>query len=101
MGIDVFWKDEQGKVLGVVEDNGALSKLSRVFYRQSSSVCLRYIDPAGDACFNQQQLSVLLMELRLLLPEITDARPREHLQAIMRLLEGAEMVHTYIWFIGD
>jgi hypothetical protein len=101
MGIDVYWRDESGKVLSAVEDDGVLSGLSGVLYRQSASACLRFIDPAGDACFNQLQLPVLVTEMRGLLPAVSDARAQAHLQAIVGLLEGAVQSHTYIWFVGD
>ncbi|MDR7132840.1 hypothetical protein J2X06_000024 [Lysobacter niastensis] len=101
MGIDVYWKSEHGEVLGALEDSGALSELSGLFYRQSGSTCLRFIDPAGDACFNQLQLPVLLIEMRHLLPAVSDARANAHLQAVVGLLEGAARSHTYIWFVGD
>jgi len=100
MGIDVYWKDEQGAILGAVEDNGALSDMSGLLHRQTASICVRFIDPAGDACFNQQQLPVLLMKLRQL-AQSSPARCGAHLEAIVRLLEGASKTHTYIWFIGD
>ncbi|UNK50648.1 hypothetical protein MNR01_06485 [Lysobacter sp. S4-A87] len=101
MGIDVYWKDERGEVLGTVEDNGVLSDLSHQFYRQSGSTCLRFIDPAGDACFNQLQRPLLVTEMRELLPAVSNARAHTHLQAIVDLLEGAVRSHTYIWFVGD
>ena len=101
MGIDVYWKDEVGETLGSVEDSGVLSQLSGLFDRQSNSTCLRFIDPAGDACFNQLQIPVLLSEIRDLLPVVSNPRANAHLQEIASLLEGAVRSHTYMWFIGD
>jgi hypothetical protein len=101
MGIDVYWKDENGHILAAVEDPNILSKLIRVFWRQSSSACLRFVDPAGDACFNQQQIPVLWTELRQLLPLIPNDRAKEHINKVIELVEKATQVHTYIWFIGD
>lgn len=100
MGIDVYWKDERGATLGGIDDDGSLSDISDLLYLQSDSVCLRFIDPAGDACFNQLQLPILLTELRQLLPNVPE-RASAHLLAIVRLLEGASRTHTYIWFVGD
>jgi hypothetical protein len=101
MGIDVYWKDEHGQVLGAVEDNGILSAMSDILYRQSGSACLRFIDPAGDACFNQLQLPVLVSELRALLPTLPSPRAHAHIQSVIGLLEAATQSHTYIWFVGD
>ena len=101
MGIDVYWKSESGEILGTVPDSEILSELSNLLYRQSNSVCLRFIDPAGDACFNQQQLPFLLSEFRQLEAGISVVRAKGHVQRVIQLLEGAAQVHTYIWFIGD
>ncbi|NDK39738.1 hypothetical protein DT603_12885 [Pseudoxanthomonas gei] len=101
MGIDVYWKDELGEVLGAVQDNDVLAGLSSLLYRQSGSTCLRFIDPAGDACFNQLQLPVLAMEMRGLLSTVAHTRALAHLQTILTLLDGAVRSHTYIWFVGD
>lgn len=100
MGIDVHWKDERGAVLGAVEDDGVLSSLSALLHRQTESICLRFIDPAGEACFNQQQRPILLDEFRRLLPTL-GGRQRMQVDAIVQLIEGAVMTHTYVWFIGD
>lgn len=100
MGIDAYWKDERGTTLGAVHDDGSLSDISELLYHQSDSICLRFIDPAGDACFNQLQLPILLTELRQLLPNVP-ARARTHVHSIVRLLEAASRTHTYVWFIGD
>ena len=78
-----------------------MSRLIGPFFRQSGSSCLRFIDPAGDACFNQLQLPILLTEMRHLLPSVSDALAQAHLQAFVGLLEGAVGSHTYIWFVGD
>jgi hypothetical protein len=101
MGIDVRWKSESGELLGFVEDNGASTALWGLFYRQSSSACVRFIDPAGDACFNQLQLPVLLAEIRQLLPAVAAARDQAYVRAVAGLVERAVRPHTYVWFVGD
>jgi len=101
MGIDVYWKNENGQVLGSVLDSGILTKMCNLLDRQSSSICLRFIDPAGDACFNQLQLPLLLTEFYQLQAAVSGPRAKSHVEKIVRLLESAVQVHTYIWFIGD
>jgi hypothetical protein len=98
MGIDVYWKNESGEILSTVEDPDILSGISDLLYRHSGS-CLRFVDPAGDACFNQLQLPSLLTELRQLQVTISDTRAEEHVQQIVRLVENAAQVHTYVWFV--
>ncbi len=102
MGIDVHWRDERGETLATVDDpEMLLSRLSNLLSKQSDSVCLRFIDPVGDACFNQHQIPVLLDELRQVLPSVSDTRTVKHLHNVVRLIEGAGQVHTYVWFVGD
>jgi hypothetical protein len=103
MGIEVVWKDERGISLGEVSDPKML--LSRFAARRvspvGSSVCLRFLDPFGDACFNQLQIPVLVQEIRIAKDEVVDPELAEHLGKVLALAERATEVHTYLWFIGD
>ena len=76
MGINVVWRDERGHSLGEVEDPSML--LSRFAVRQASrmtsSTCLQFLDPAGDACFNQGQIPHLVNELIAAKESIDDLR---------------------------
>ena len=101
MGINVYWKDEHGEILATVEDSDALAQMSSILSRQTGSACVRFIDPAGDACFNQHQVPILAAEIRSLLPAISNPRWQSHLQAVLSLIEGASKSHTYVWFQGD
>lgn len=103
MGINVVWRDERGGSLGEVDDPKIL--LSRLATRKASpvagSVCLRFLDPAGDACFNQRQLPFLVQELRLARDGVADPDLVAHLNKVLELVERANEVHTYVWFVGD
>ena len=103
MGIEVIWKDERGVSLGEVSDPRML--LSRFATRRASevsgSLCLRFLDPVGDACFNQLQIPVLAQELRIARDGVTDPELADHLGKVLALAERATEVHTYLWFIGD
>jgi hypothetical protein len=101
MGIDVYWKDESGAVLGSVLDSGALTEMSGRLLRQSGTSCLRFIDPAGDTCFNQQQIPELVAELQVFAISVEVPRWQQHLQQVLSLLQGASRPHTYMWFMGD
>jgi hypothetical protein len=101
MGIDLFVKDERGNVLASLPDTGVFADLSTLMCRQSGSCCLRFIDPAGDTCFNQLQRPVLLEEFRQLLPSISNARAKDHISKIADLLRDATNAHVYFWFVGD
>ena len=67
----------------------------------SGSVCLRFLDPIGDACFNQKQIPVLVRELRKAREEAGSPELGAHLDKVIALAERANEVHTYLWFEGD
>lgn len=63
-----------------------------------STVCLRFIDPAGDATFNQLQIPVLVEELEAW----ANSDPAAAIRHVMNFARGAlGHVHTYLKFIGD
>ena len=103
MGIDVVWKGESGAVLGEVADpHMLLSRFVNTVQRAvPESVCLRFLDPVGDACFNQLQIPVLAQELALAVRAIGEPRLQSHLAQVRALAERANALHTYLWFIGD
>jgi len=64
--------------------------------------CLRFLDPYGDAVFNQAQLPVLLDELRALRGRLHDAELVSVLDAVIAFVRRAEgQIHTYVRFVGD
>jgi hypothetical protein len=66
------------------------------------SCCLRFIDPYGDAVFNQSQLPVLLDELRALRGGLADPALIVLVDELLRYLNRAvETPHTYVRFVGD
>ena len=103
MGINVVWKDERGHSLGEIEDAGMLLSrfAARHACRMTSSICLQFLDPAGDACFNQGQIPHLVNELVAAKESIDDPKLVAHLDQIIVLAERAREVHTYLWFVGD
>jgi hypothetical protein len=105
MGIEVAMTTERGEPIQQVFDaQQVLTALAMgPWQSMSSSVCVRFIDPWGDAVFNQAQLPYLLSELRQSMAAATDPRVREHLEEVCRLVEQAqnEGMHTYVKFIGD
>ena len=102
MGINVYWKNESGEILGELSDaDFLLSNLSKLLYQQPGS-CARYIDPAGDACFNQLQLPDLLSELQQVRTKVAGGRPAKQLDDLIALVAQARgTTHSYVWFLGD
>ena len=104
MGIDVALVDERHEQKQHVADTGQwISRLATSRWpKLSSSVCLRFVVPWGDAVFNQAQSADLVRELQSEVEEATDAGTRAHLEKVVRLVEtAAAETHSYIKFIGD
>jgi len=103
MGINAVWKDEQGGELGRVDDPMmVLSRFTDTTYNLSKTACIRFLDPAGDACFNQLQLPVLAKEFRATASSDVAPAVLEHIQSLLELIERAtNQTHSYLWFIGD
>jgi len=100
MGIDVQLEDETGNVIESVGD--PQSVLEGAVVNQSKSTCLQFIDPYGDAVFNQMQIPVLLGELKTALRQKLSREAEKHLQAVVALVERAQgQTHTYVRFVGD
>jgi len=101
MGIDAIWKDERGRILGVVDDPDLLCDMCDLLFNQAGS-CARFINPAGDACFNQLQLPFLAQELKQILASLPPSAASDHLVRVIELTEKAiGQSHTYVWFVGD
>ncbi len=64
--------------------------------------CLRFIDPYGDAVFNQAQIPVLLEELRALQRKRAGDELASVLSELCAFVERAvDQPHTYVRFVGD
>jgi hypothetical protein len=104
VGIDVAWVDERHEEKQLVADTGQwITRLATSRWpKLSSSVCLRFVVPWGDAVFNQAQAPELVRELQGEIEAATDAGTRLHLEKVARLVERAAVeTHSYIKFIGD
>jgi hypothetical protein len=101
MGIEAVWRTEAGAELDRVSDpRSVFSRYTSSNDRQGTA-CLRFLDPYGDACFNQLQIPVLAEEIEAAARQTSDPDLREQLLAVARLAKRARDVHTYLWFIGD
>ncbi len=102
MGIDVRHETERGEVTACISDPRMLLPRLLANANLKCSICVRFIDPYGDAVFNQAQLPALAQELRGMLKVAADGEAREHLEAVIQLVEAAKgRVHTYVRFVGD
>jgi hypothetical protein len=103
MGIDCDVIDEHGIVQRSLPDpKGHLRFLALQWSGWRESVCVRFIDPYGDAVFNQAQIPKLLFELRKSSGSSMAHDVRAHLVRLIELVESAEdEVHTYVRFVGD
>ena len=104
VGIDVRVRDEteSGEVRASISDPRMLLPRLLAAANLKSTICVRFIDPYGDAVFNQAQLPALAQELRGMLEVAAGGEARAHLEAVIQLVEAAEgQVHTYVRFVGD
>jgi hypothetical protein len=102
MGIEAVWKDESGHELARVGDpRMLLSRVANGALDLSGTVCLKFLDAYGNACFNQFQIPVLTDELEAAAANAEDHAVKEHLLEVAKLARDARKTHTYLWFIGD
>jgi hypothetical protein len=102
LGVDAEWQDEFGKARESLLDPRGLMMAALERGDLSHTACARFIDPYGDAVFNQAQIPVLAEELRAL--PLSDAAPevQRHVEQLLALLiHAAGTAHTYVKFIGD
>jgi len=104
MGINAAWITEDGESKQEVFDpRQRLTRLATSRWpKLNHTKCIQFIEPWGDAVFNQSQVPYLLAELRAEVPETREDEVKAHLEKVITLVERAvEQTHTYIKFIGD
>ncbi len=98
MGINAAWIKENGESKQEVFDpQQCLTRLvTSRWHTLSQTRCLQFVEPWGDAVFNQSQVPHLLQELRAELPEAREPEIKAHLEKVIRLVERAvNQTHTY------
>ncbi len=94
-------RDSGGEVLDRIFDEGSLGRL-RPPLDDSSSPCLRFVDPCGDTVLNPWQAAALSVELKAILGGVADADDCDRVMRVIELAgKCADRVHVYMWFIGD
>ena len=104
MGINVARvKGSQQPIEEVYDQSQLVSNLAASRWPSlTDSVCLRFVQPWGDAVFNQLQIPVLLSELRGELRNPLAPEVRAQLEKVAGLVERAVgQSHVYVKFIGD
>ena len=104
MGIDASWNTESGdSEQQVFDPRQCLTTLAtNRWHTLKHTKCLQFIDPWGDAVFNQAQVPHLLEELRAETMEANEPEIKAHLKKVLHLVERAvDQTHTYIKFTGD
>ena len=104
MGIDASWNTESGEPKQQVFDpRQCLTALATTrWHKLGDTKCLQFVDPWGDAVFNQAQIPHLIEELRAETRESHEPEVQVHLAKLLRLVERAvDQMHTYIKFTGD
>jgi hypothetical protein len=99
MSIDVEIQDEQG--LALARYDGPPLGLQFLKLATPKTACFRFIVPWGDTTFNEEQIEVLLSELREATTNTTNPTRLRELSKLIQFVEGATGVHVYLKFIGD
>lgn len=99
MAIDVEIQDEHGGTLAQY----SAPPLGLPFLKLAppGSACFRFIVPWGDTTFNEEQIKVLLGELRDAAANTDNPTRQRELKSVIEFIEGATGVHVYVKFIGD
>ena len=102
MGVDLRWEDEDGKLIDEILDPKMCISHLVLKTDLAGATCLRFIDPYGDTTFNQNQIPILIEELKATSERVQDNGIREHLRRIIELAETSRgQLHTYLKFYGD
>ena len=99
MAIDIEWQDESGAPLGRCSTPYEW-RIGQAVPPERSH-CLQYIDPVGDATFNQLQLPRLVRELEEAIGALQRSQFREQAVSVLEFVRGCVEMHTYVKFIGD
>ena len=99
MSIDVEIQDEGGGALARYA--GPPLGLPFLKLAPPESLCFRFILPWADTTFNEEQIKVLLAELRVALGSCDHAVRRSELLSLITFVEGAVGSHVYVKFVGD
>ena len=99
MAIDVVWQNELGEEIGhsPVPWEDRMSRGAWFDY----SHCLQYVDPYGDATFNQLQLPQLVREMEQAVSQLQTSKLKEQAETVLAFVRECVGIHTYIKFVGD
>lgn len=102
MGINVELRDERGTVLAQVGDPDMVLSRAVTSGALSNTRLLRYLQPWGDAIFNEAQRPDLSTDIRALVGENPGSPLGKLLTQVEPLLETmVQEPHVYLWFVGD
>src|SRR5262245_35099730 len=102
MGYIIVLQDEKGKAIETAIDS--LNCLDRLLplLDDSTSRCLKYVDPYGDTIFNRMQMPDVLSELEGILNRCESSKEVEFVNAVKGLaLLCKKLPHLYLKFRGD
>jgi hypothetical protein len=102
MGINVHLENERGETLDDVIDTEDLISGLLPHWQDTSSHCLRFIDPYADTTFNHRQISVFLEEWERIKPNAKTEEQRIIWYAVKDLASLCQKGDLlYLKFYGD
>lgn len=101
MSIDVYVVTESGLELDRFIDEDNVLELLLPATHDTSSYCLRFVNPNGRAVFNQQQLPFLLSELESAAQDTRNEAARKHGSRLLKGLRKYQgKMRTHFRFVG-
>jgi len=101
MAIAVFWQTERGDVIEQWVDGHAT--INHLIYKHgtSSTCCLRFVDPYGNASFNHLQIPELISDLVSVLGRHEGCEQKAQVESLIAFLKRTEGSKAHIGFYGD
>lgn len=102
--VEIAIVDEHGHLIRQLDGKlaRAFSKVLSKYRADTSSCCLRFVDPYGDTTFNRLQSEFLLHELSAVAEHGMNSEAQGGIDAVRGLAEEVVAgVHLYLKFSGD
>lgn len=103
MGVDIYHENERGEKKSIINDPKGLMfgfiEDNETFVNAKTKL-LKYVDPWGDAVFNELQMEDLIQDLSLAQGQTKDEQTKNFFSHIIETAKNVK-THEYLRFCGD